>query len=381
MLNIKIIGGEIITPETIQTKDLYLDNGLIYFSQKHALQSAGSVIDATNCYITPGLFDLQVNGNKDCDLWSDFTADEFADLCVSMLQSGVTAFLPTLITADIEHLRKNILLLESMGVGQAVSPQINELIANRITAQKLNKNAKELIFLPGIHLEGPYLSKDRAGAHPPQYIRPIALDELAKLIRGSIKLMTIAPELENGQLAIEYLLKNKVIPSLGHSNATFDQANGAFGWGIQLITHIFNALPPIHQRHPGAVTAAFLNENVYCCVICDGLHVSPEMVKLLLKMKGKDRVILVTDIAKIGTTSGGLLGSSIKLSQAVVNIVKWGIASFPEAIQMATINPARATKLEHIIGQIQEGRRADLVIWDRQTLRIKHVIANGQQVF
>ena len=106
-----------------------------------------------------------------------------------------------------------------------------------------------------------------------------------------------------------------------------------------------------------------------CCVICDGLHVDPEMVRLLVKIKGKDRVILVTDIAHVGTTSGSLVGSSIKLSQAVSNIVNWGIVTFPQAIQMATLNPAKVMNLDSTMGQIKKGRRADLVIWDKKSLQ------------
>lgn len=159
------------------------------------------------------------------------------------------------------------------------------------------------------------------------------------------------------------------------------RTNHAFASGVQMVTHVFNALPPIHQRQPGAAVAALLDKNVYCCIIADGLHVDPQMIKLLVKIKGNDRVILVTDIAQIGTTGGSLIGSSITLSEAVSNMVKWGIVSFPEAIQMASLNPARAMNLKTIIGQIEKGRRADLVIWDKASLNIKHVIANGISVF
>ncbi len=381
MSNLRITQGEVITPEKVLLTDLFLENGRIHLSPQKASQSLFDTIDAQNCYVTPGLFDLQVNGEQECDLWTQFTAPQFAQLCFSMLLSGVTAFLPTLITDDIENLYRNILLLESMGVGQEVTPQINQLIADSSAQLKSIEHPKALISLPGIHLEGPYLSSERSGAHPPQFIRAIVMAELVKLIRPSVKLMTLAPELENGKEAIDYLLRKNVTPSLGHSNATFAQADQAFASGVQMITHIFNALPPIHQRQPGAIAAALLKDNVYCCVICDGLHVDPNMVKLLVKIKGKDRVVLVTDIAHIGTAGGGLVGSSIKLSQAVSNVVNWGIASFPEAIQMATLNPARAIGLHNKLGQIQAGRQADLVIWDKESLTVKHVIVNGQMVF
>ncbi len=381
MSNLRITKGELITPESIKQGDLYIEGKELSFQPKQNKDSYTSIIDAKDCYITPGLFDLQLNGNKDCNVWNSPTVNSFAKLCASMLRSGVTAFLPTLITDDIKNMQKNILLLESFGVGNNISSLLNKEISRLF---KLSSNdisvANDLIILPGIHLEGPYLSVHKPGVHPPQHIRPIDIDELRQLIKPSVKLMTLAPEGKNGKLAIKCLLENKIVPSLGHSNATFAEASDAFAEGVSMVTHIFNALPTIHQRQPGAIVTALLNKNVYCCVICDGLHVDPSMVKLLLEVKGKDKVILVTDIAAVGTTGGGLMGSSITLSEAVVNVVKWGLASFPDAIKMATLNPARAMGLEQQIGQIKEGHRADLVIWDKSSLTIRHVIANGTKI-
>jgi N-acetylglucosamine-6-phosphate deacetylase len=383
MSNLRIVQGEVVTPEKVEIRDLFIEEGLIDFVPMRDEQNFAATIEAHNCYVTPGLFDLQVNGSAECDLWTEPDIKQFAGLCAAMLRAGVTAFLPTLITADIQHLYKNINFLESVGVGKNICQDLNQSIYQQLEVEPYAKKApsQEIILLPGIHLEGPYLSKLRAGAHPPQFIKPIDMTELTQLMRPNVKLVTLAPELKNAELAIDYLLKHKIIPSLGHSNATYEQAERAFAAGIPIVTHIFNALPPIHQRQPGAVVAALLDENVYCCVICDGLHVDPEMVKLLIKVKGKERVILVTDIAHIGTTGGSLVGSSITLSEAVSNIVNWGIVSFSEAIQMASLNPARAMNLDKMIGQIEKGRRADLVIWDKKSFKVKHVIANGITIF
>jgi len=381
MSNLRIVKGEVFTPNKVEIRDLFIEEGLVDFVSTRDSQNFATTINAHNCYVTPGLFDLQVNGSQGCDLWAEPDAQQFASLCADMLRAGVTAFLPTLITADIQHLYKNVNFLESMGVGKNICPELNQSIGEQFGLKLNAKGSRELVHLPGIHLEGPYLSKQRTGAHPRQFIRPINMVEFAELMSPAIKLVTLAPELAGGKLAIDYLLKHEIIPSLGHSDATYKQAKQAFDAGISIVTHIFNALPPIHQRQPGAVVAALLDENVYCCVICDGLHVDPEMVKLLLKIKGKDRVILVTDIAHIGTTGGSLLGSSIRLSTAITNIVNWGIVNFSEAIQMASFNPARAMNLDNMIGQIGKGRRADLVIWDKKSFKIKHVIANGITVF
>lgn len=383
MSNLRIVKGEVVTPNKVEIRDLFIEDGLIDFVPVQDEETFTTIIEAHNCYVTPGLFDLQVNGSQGCDLWAEPDAQQFASLCVDMLRAGVTAFLPTLITADIQHLYKNVNFLESMGAGKSISPSLNQTIGEQLGLKLDAKESRnqELVLLPGIHLEGPYLSKQRSGAHPKQFIRPLNMVEFAELMSPAVKLVTLAPELDGSKLAIDYLHKHGITPSLGHSDATYKQAKQAFAAGISIVTHIFNALPPIHQRQPGPVVAALLDENVYCCVICDGLHVDPEMVKLLLKIKGKDRVILVTDIAHIGTAGGSLLGSSIRLSKAVTNIVDWGIVNFSDAIQMASLNPARAMKLDNMIGQIDKGRRADLVIWDKKSFKIKHVIANGITIF
>jgi len=383
MKDLFIRQAQVINPEKIELADIHIENGQLYLVQdatdigdeqkKPEHYQPEQVIDAQGCYVSAGLFDLQVNGSPQCNLWADPTPGQFAQLCHVLLRAGVTAFLPTLITDDLEHLKKNISFLESMGATGQLSHTLKK------EAGKFN--ATELIVMPGIHLEGPFLSPEKPGVHPKQLLQPFHMPLLKELARPSVKLMTLAPELKNGKQAIEYLRQQAIVASLGHSNATFDEAMEAFGWGISMVTHILNALPPIHQRHPGAVVAGLLAKDIYCCVICDGLHVDPNMVKLLVETKGVDRVILVTDMASVGTTGGELVGASITLSEAVRNIVKWGIATFPEAIKMATSNPACAMHLDHCLGQIKPGRRADLVVWDKQTLSIKHVIANGELVF
>ena len=375
MKEVFIKQAEVINQAEVQITDLLIKNGQLNFArvanQEH--YQPQQIIDARNCYVTAGLFDLQINGSPQCNLWGNPTASQFSQLCQLLLAAGVTAFLPTLITDDWQHLIKNIKFLESMGVGREISYSPKEEISKF--------NPTELMVLPGIHLEGPFLSPQKPGVHPKQYLKPLLMADLKELIRPSVKLMTLAPELENGKNAIEYLRKNNIIASLGHSNATFNEAVEAFNGGITMVTHTFNALPPIHHRRPGANIAALLAKDVYCCIIGDGLHVDPNMVKLLIEMKGIDRVILVTDMASIGTTGGELVGASITLPEAIRNIVNWGIATFPEAIQMATANPAKAMNLDHSLGHVENGRRADLVIWDKQTLAIKHVIANGVLVF
>lgn len=357
-----ISGGHIVTPIEERFTDLLIENASVIGVGDFHSSNSTTTIDASNCYVTPGLIDLQLNGGPQCNLWGDPTDKEFQSLCAQQLRYGVTTFLPTLITDEKEHLKKNIRFLEGIGVGRGdglVKP-----FGMR---------------LPGIHLEGPCLSPDKPGVHPKDKLHELTDKFLAEIVNDSVKLITLAPELDPSGASLRLLRQRGVTISLGHSNATFEEASKAFDEGVKLMTHTFNALPAIHHRSPGAVTAALLDERVVCCVIPDGLHVDPHVVTLLIKTKGVERVVLVTDAAYIGTTGGGLVGSSISMQDAVKNVVRWRSATFQEAIRMASLNPARALGLDRL-GHLGEGSHADVIIWDKDSLDLKHVIVGGSVV-
>lgn len=316
------------------------------------------VIDASNCYVTPGLIDLQVNGSPKCNLWADPSVAELKALRHQMLACGVTSFLPTLITDDIKHLNKNISFLNANGVAK-------------------DNDSSDLARMPGIHLEGPFLSLNRPGVHPPEHIKPLSLSNVKQVSLENVKLMTVACETDPSGEALDWLMRQKIELSLGHSDADLSQAQSAFAKGVKLVTHLFNAMPPLHHRAPGAVGATFLDDNVTACIIADGLHLSPDAVKLIFKIKGADRIILVTDIATVGTKDGGLVGSSITLDQAVLNMVRWQICDFATAIKMASYNPARAVHLDSV-GAIEKNMLADVLIWDKESLKLKSKILGGK---
>jgi N-acetylglucosamine-6-phosphate deacetylase len=342
---------------------------------------AKQVLDVTGCYVTPGLVDIQLNGGPRCNLWGDPTADDIFALSDDLLKAGVTCILPTLITADLEHIRKNIQFLKSVGVGAMENVAEARSKANKSGAQSLTQLAsKPRVRMPGIHVEGPCLSPEKPGVHPKEFIQPLNLEILSKITDDAVKLVTIAPEMDPSGVSIDFLREHNIAVSLGHSNATLEEATRAFDRGIRLITHTFNALPAIHQRAAGAVVAALLDERVTCSLICDGKHVEPALIKLVVRVKGADKVVLVTDAAQIGTSGGGLMGSSITLSEGVVNVVNWQAAKFAEAIRMATWNPAAAVGIEKHVGHLELGKYGDLVVWDQQTLAIRHVIVGGEVV-
>ena len=368
MNNLQVTGGHVLTPVAERFTSVFIKDGRISSigrtgSDKSENGSAvvGDQLDASGCYVTPGLVDLQVNGDPNCSLWGDPTLAEVNAMRQAMVRAGVTAFLPTLITDSEEHLKVNVDRLTSWGAG----------VSDKWTVD--NSGAR----MVGIHLEGPCLSPQRPGVHPPEWIVEPTIALFEKLVNGSVKLVTMACERDTDSVCTKWLSGRGVVVSLGHSNATFDEAQSAFKAGVPMMTHTFNALPPLHHREPGAVSAALLDRKVSCCLIADGLHLSPQAVELIYRMKGLEHTILVTDIAHVGTAGGGLVGSSITLDAAVRNVVKWGVASFPEAIRMATFNPARAIGLADQIGAIETGALADLVLWDKETLEIKHVIVGG----
>lgn len=369
-----IVGGTVITPKEELSTNVWLHEGMVEALGDAAPKGSDrdfEKIDAKNCYVTPGLIDLQVNGTADCDLWDDPNDKDIRKLRLTMLRHGVTAFLPTIITADVDLIRKNIGILEKHGVSK---------LNSKTTACDANGDSG-LAKMPGIHLEGPCLSPKRPGVHPKEWLKPLNVEVVDQLLSPNVVLMTLAPELDPSYKAVDHLKERGVSVSLGHSNATFDEANIAFNHGIKLVTHTFNALPPLLHRDPGALGAAFLDDKVTCAVICDGLHVNPDVVRLLLKIKGCENVLLVTDIAKIGTSQGNLVGSSIYLDEAVRNVVKWKAATFREAIFMASWKPAEAINLHNVLGQIAPTKSADIVIWDKKTLAVKHAIVNGVLAF
>jgi N-acetylglucosamine-6-phosphate deacetylase len=384
MKQLVISGGHLITPLDERFADVVIADGMIS-SIGGAETGEGESLDASGCYVTPGLIDLQVNGGPHCDFWGAPDVAHIRQFADDLAKAGVTTILPTLITADLAHIRKNIdFLSQEAGVGLAelspVRAQLQPAAVAKTQAAKL-KSGPTPVRLPALHLEGPCLSPKRPGVHPVEHLQPLSLAVLEQIVTDAVKLITVAPELDGAAAALKFLAQRNVVVALGHSNATFEQARQAFDAGIRLVTHIFNAMPPIHHRDGGAVTAALLDDRVSCCMICDGKHLSAEAVSLLVKAKTAARLILVTDSAQVGTSQGGLVGSSIVLADAVRNVVNWGCASVKDAFLMATYNPARAMNWQEKVGHLSEGKLADLVIWDKNTLAVKHVIAGGELLF
>ncbi len=238
----------------------------------------------------------------------------------------------------------------------------------------------------GVHLEGPFLNHEKKGAHPLQYLLSPSVEAIGWLLEGYesiVKIITLAPELDITDEVIPYLSSRGIITSLGHSQANAKQAKKAFEMGASMVTHAFNAMPPLHHRQPGLLGEAMINPHVYCGLIADGNHVCPTMIELLLRGSLYERgVFLVSDaLAPIGLgdgvypwddrqievkkgtarlANGTLAGTTLPLLVGVRNLVKWQLCPLVNAIALATESPRKAINLPGI----SSGKPAHLLRWN-----------------
>ncbi|MCS7234671.1 MAG: N-acetylglucosamine-6-phosphate deacetylase [Armatimonadota bacterium] len=308
--------------------------------------------------LVPGFVDLQVNGAAGVD-FLDCTPEQFSSAQRYLASTGTTSFLATLVTAPVESVRRAARVLGCAAAG----------------AQPV-----------GLHLEGPALSPNRRGAHDPRWLRLPTDAQLAALLRdlrGWVRVVTLAPELPGGLDLVRWLVGCGVVASLGHTDATYEEARRAFEAGATMVTHLFNAMRGLHHREPGVVGAALEEGRWVCGLVADGIHVHPAAFRLAFRLLGPDRIALVTDAVaaagappgryRLGGTEvtvrpgdaprlpdGTLAGSVLRMDQAVANVASWGVG-LPEAVRMASTTPARALGLRDR-GELRAGLRADLCV-------------------
>ena len=319
--------------------------------------------------VSPGLIDLQCNGAFGFEVGSD--AEALRALAARLPSTGVTTFLPSVVSALPAHYRAVAAALAALEFGDAPA-------APRAQAA-------------GLHLEGPLLSPSRAGAHDRAAIAAAdatldeVLDEL--LASRALRLMTLAPERPGALARLRRLVEADVVVSLGHTDATYDEMLDGTDAGATLATHLFNAMSPFHHRAPGAVGAALIDERLTVGLIADGVHAHPAALNLVLRAKGAERIVLVTDAvaaagAPAGTyglggapiisdgesarlADGTLAGSTLTMDRAVRGMVALGGARPEQALTMATAVPAARLGLADR-GRLAVGRRADLALWSEE---------------
>jgi N-acetylglucosamine-6-phosphate deacetylase len=258
----------------------------------------------------------------------------------------------------------------------------------------------------GIHLEGPYINVKRRGAHPPAWLRqpdPAETEQVLDITRGHLRLITIAPELPGAHALIRRMVEAGVTVSIGHTDATYEQAEAAIALGVSHATHCFNAMRPLLHRAPGPIAAIAKAPQVQGEVIADGVHVHPEVMRLLIKMLGPERTVVITDaLAAAGLENGAkfefagqmaevicgaahladgtLTGSVLTMKQALCNMLEMTHVSLTDAVRMLTLNPARAAHVDARKGCLQRGYDADLLIFDT-SLNLQATICQGQMVY
>ncbi len=323
------------------------------------------VIDATGLLLLPGLVDVHTHGRAGGDFG---TADRalMTRMAESYLRSGVTTVLPTLASAPLTELYTAIERIEALSADAKVADG-------------------HLPHIAGVHIEGRYLNIKKRGAHAPELLAPLDPDELAGLldrITGA-RHISAALELDESGAFLDRALSMGATVALGHSNADYATAADLIARGVTGMTHLFNAMPPLHHRDGGAVAAGLLSESAFCELICDGFHIAPEMVRLAARLAG-ERLVLITDSmeatgcpdgeysiagmpvtvkdGKARTHDGAIAGSTLSLWQAIENLCDFAGVPFGDALYAATMAPACEVGLASELGSIDLGKRADLLL-------------------
>ncbi|MGM9625494.1 MAG: N-acetylglucosamine-6-phosphate deacetylase [Eubacteriales bacterium] len=331
------------------------------------------VVDAGGQYLVPGLVDAHTHGRIGYD-FDSATAEQMKAMRDSYAADGTTTVFPTIASAPLGQIETAI------------------------------DNVKEAGF-DGIHLEGRYLNEKRRGAHRADLLFPLDVSELNMLLDRMQPLnvhISCAAELEGGEAFVKTAIARGATVSLGHTDATYEQALDAMSWGVNAFTHTFNAMRPIHHREPGPVVTGLTTDGAYCEIIADGFHLNPAIVRLVYNAKKPLHLTLITDSmsatgcadgeysiagekvtvinGKAVNVEGNIAGSTICLYQAVRNLMHFAGVSFAEAIPYATIVPAAMLKIDDKVGSITVGKQADLLLVNPETYEITAVYRRGEAV-
>ena len=368
-----LINGRIFTGEhIIDDAVIIIEDGLIKAIQKE-IPSDEVITDLGGKNISAGFLDIQINGGEKFYFSQKLTEETLHDICDSSLLYGTTFTLPCLISSSHENILKAI-----------------ETVGNFM--QQYNQG------VVGMHLEGPFINPKKRGAHVEALIRKPTNNELEEIIKygkGIIKVMTIAPECFTDE-QIQMLLDNGIVLSAGHSDMDYDQAQQSFSKGITLVTHLYNAMNQMGHRQPGMVGAVLDNEEVYAPLILDGAHCHYAAARVAHKAK-KEKLFLISDAAFLGrkvkqfqwgefnatltdgfyrNNEGNLAGASISMVEAVQNAITHLHVPIEEAINMATINAAKAINVQDSKGYIKPGYPARFVVFNNDFSQHQTLVFN-----
>lgn len=335
-----------------------------------------------DCIVAPGFIDEHIHGAMGADAM-DGTIDAIKTIANAVAKEGTTGFLATTMTQSPENIK---------------------------TALSAIKDYRESNFetgaeVLGVHLEGPFISVKHIGAQPLEYVAKPCVRVFKSYNKASgncIKIVSLAPEVEGMEKLIKHLNENGIIASVGHSDAGYNDIEKAMKAGVSNITHTYNAQKPLHHREIGTVGSAMLFDELNCEAICDCIHLSVPAIKLLIKNKPHDKFTAITDsmrakhladgISELGgqevivkngearLANGALAGSTLKMNDAIKNLVTRVGVSIEDAIDFATINPAKNLKIDSTVGSIAVGKNADFAVLNKD-FGVELTIRKGNTIY
>jgi N-acetylglucosamine-6-phosphate deacetylase len=333
-------------------------------------------------YILPGFIDLQVNGSHGIDVMNA-SADAILEIAAKLAHEGTTAWMPTAVTSPIERIE-----------------QVHRAIAQAIERQK-GGGASGTARILGMHLEGPFISPVRLGAHPKLNLEPRGDAFERVLALEHLKILTLAPELDGAMEAIRRLSDRGVVVSLGHTNATLEEAEAGIAAGARMFTHLFNAMRPLGHRDPGVITAALTSTAAMPAIIPDAVHVHPRIMRLVYRARGAAGMILTTDKVSLAGApadasmpvgraraqviegaarlpDGTIAGSVISMLEGLRRMVREAGAGVGEAALMAASNPAALLGIQER-GRLQAGSISDMIVLNPE-MELKSVFVAGREL-
>jgi len=383
-MSMVIRNGVVVTSlRVIERGYVLIRNGVIAEVGKEPFSGyAEEVIDAEGMLIVPGFIDTHTHGIGGLDFTADRDPESVLKMAKSYARHGITAFLASTVAAPLEVLEE----------------------ACRAVREAIDMWRGEGAKILGVHLEGPYINPEMAGAQNKAWIRKPDLEEFKRLVescRGVVKQVTIAPELPGADKLIAYAGSRGIIVSAGHTNASYEEGLKAVKLGVTKANHLFNGMTRFHHREPGIALALLQSPNVYLEIIADFIHLHPAVVKMVIDYATPKRVVLVTDsiaatdmsdgIYELGglkvivekgvcrlADTGVLAGSTLTMDEAFKNIASLGY-SLQEAAIMTSLAPAKSLGIERL-GDIEVGYSADIAILDKD-FRVVKTIVSGEIVY
>ena len=386
----KIINGKIITPYRIINEGVVcIGNGKICeVSERNVDFPDAEIIDAEGHYVSPGFIDLHTHGAGNSD-FMDCTVEAFLNIAGTHARYGTTGLYPTTVASTNEELFKTY----------------------EVYCQAKALNVKGATFL-GFHLEGPYFAMSQKGAQDARYIRKPHPDDYLEILAtmGDMARWSVAPELEGSKALAETLTACGILPAIAHSDAIYEEVRAAFDWGFTHITHLYSATSGVTRRncfrYAGINEAAFLIDGMTVEIIADGVHLPESLLKLIYKIKGPEKIALISDSMRaagmpdgksiIGSLANGqevlvedgvakmpdracFAGSVATANRLVRTMLHVAGTPLPETIQMITSTPARIMGIDRTKGSLSKGKDADVVIFDND-INVKMTMVNGKIV-